>query len=226
MILKIGQRVYDIFVQLLLIIVGVLSALAVDNYRESVQEHRTEREYLIGLLNAVRTDTAMLKNEIQRTYTKVNSISELLRLTNANSTIDDEKFSNLVTDALMLIRPNYLRAVYDELQFTGNFKLIQNNELKLAIIGYYSDVAIIQREKERDESYPPEVMKLFSLEELEFKVPFDQRRIFKAIQNNQMAKEELLWTQKFTHIYRTAMIYTSLPKSIELLEKLQAEIDR
>ena len=226
MILKIGQRVYDIFVQLLLIIVGVLSALAVDNYRESVQEHRTEREYLIGLLNAVRTDTAMLKNEIQRTYTKINAVSGLLRVANSTSTIDDEKFSNIVTDAIMLIRPNYLTAVYEELQFTGNFKLIQNNELKLAIISYYSDVAIIQRENEKNESYPAEVMKLLSLEELEFKVPFYQRRIFKAIQNNQKAREELLWSQKSTLIYRTAMIYTSLPKSIELLEKLQAEIDR
>ncbi len=226
MISKIGQRVYDIFVQLLLIIVGVLSALAVDNYRESVQEHRTERQYLIGLRNAVHADTAMLKNEIQRTYTKINAVSGLLRVANSTSTIDDEKFSNIVTDAIMLIRPNYLTAVYEELQFTGNFKLIQNNELKLAIISYYSDVAIIQRENEKNESYPAEVMKLLSLEELEFKVPFYQRRIFKAIQNNQKAREELLWSQKSTLIYRTAMIYTSLPKSIELLEKLQAEIDR
>jgi hypothetical protein len=224
---SIGKKFSDFFLQLVLIVVGVLSALAVDNYRETLQEHKLEKEYLVNLRNSIQSDTVVLKNEIQRTYSKINAISELLSLAKSSTIVDQEKFDNLITDVNMLIRPNFITAVYEELKYTGNFKLIRNNELKTLIISYYSDNEIIQQQNERDlGEYNLGLLDQLTFEELEYKTPYDQARIYKAIREYESLRNELLRSQKLVGIVRLGMIYTSMPRSIELLEKLQAEIDK
>ncbi|MGC4021074.1 MAG: hypothetical protein QM734_03590 [Cyclobacteriaceae bacterium] len=221
------KSIYDILIQLVLIIVGVLSALGVDNYRESIQERKLEKEYLVNLRNSVQLDTVMLKNEIQRTFAKINAISKLLVLSDSLKVVEEEKFAELITNVIMLIRPNFITAVYDELKFTGNFKLIRNNELKSLIISYYGDNAIIQQQNNLELSgYQDELLDVLTFDELEYKIPFDQKKIYKAIKNYESTRRQLQRSQKKTSIVRSGLIYTSMPRSIELLEKLQAEIDK
>lgn len=224
--INIGKRFSDFFIQLVLIVVGVLSALAVDNYREILQEHRLEKEYLINLRNSIQSDTVVLKYEIQRTYNKINAITELLSLAKSSSTVEQEKFGNMITDVIMLIKPNFIMAIYEELKFTGNFKLIRNNELKSLIITYYTSNVIIQQENDRDSGYNSALLDHLTFDEMEYRTPFDQQRIYKAIQQDEHLRNEILRSQKLISIFRSGMIYTSLPRSIELLEKLQKEIDK
>ncbi len=222
-----SKKFYEFFIQLILIIVGVLSALAVDNYREAIQERKTEKEYLINLRNAVQADTVALKTEIQRTYDKINAITELINLSNLPRNLEEGKFDNLITDVIMLIRPSFITAVYEELKFTGNFKLIRNNELKTLIISYYSNNAIIQDQNDREVGIrPTSFLYQLTFDEMEYKTPYDQKRILTSIRTNDEVRTELLSLQKRTSYVRSGMIYTSLPRSIELLDKLQAEIDK
>lgn len=224
---QISKKFYEFFIQLILIVVGVLSALGVDNYRETIQEHKAEKEYLITLRNSVQSDTVALRKEIQRTYDKINAITELINLSNSPKDVDNEKFGNLVTDVYMLIRPNFITAVYEELKFTGNFKLIRNIELKSLIISYYGDNAIIQEQNDREVgSHPIYFLNELTFDELENKTPFDQKRILNSIRSHEAVRTELFLLQKRTSFVRSGMIYTSLPRSIELLEKLQDEIDK
>jgi len=128
---------------------------------------------------------------------------------------------------MMLIRPNFTTAVYEELKFTGNFKLIRNYKLKTLIISYYTDNAIILEQNIRDwGGYNTEFIDHLTFDELDYKTPFDQKRIFRDLQQHDAIRLELLRSQKLISIVRSGLIYTSLPKSIELLEKLQAEIDK
>lgn len=227
MLAEISKKFYEFFIQLILIIVGVLSALGVDNYRETIQEHKSEKEFLINLRNSVQSDTAVLKKEIQLTYNKINAIAELISLSQSPKSVDNEKFGNLVTDVIMLIRPNFVTAVYEELKFTGNFKLIRNIKLKALIISYYGDNAIIQEQNDREVgNHPIYFLNEINFDELEYKIPFDQKRILNFLRTNEVVRTELLLLQKRTSFVRSGMIYTSLPRSIELLEKLQAEIDK
>ncbi|HCW06043.1 MAG TPA: hypothetical protein DGG95_01615 [Cytophagales bacterium] len=225
---NIGKRLYEIFVQLLLIVVGVLSALGVDNYREGIQEHKLEKEYLINLRNAVETDTLALKTEIKKTYTKVNAIKELIELSKSKKEVDNDKFGDIISDVTTLIRPNFVTAVYEELKFTGNFKLIRNNKLKSLIISYYSDNALILEQNDKNDwgGYPTEFMDHVSLDELDYTVPFNQKKILQAIQEHEVVMNELLRSQKRSTHIRSGLIYTSLPRSIELLVRLQEEIDK
>ena len=217
----------DILIQLALIVVGVLSALGVDNYRESIQEHRSEKEYLISLRNAIQADTAILTIEIQKIYHKINATSELLSLAKSATVVEEKKFENIITDVIMLIRPRFITAVYEELKFTGNFKLIRNKELKSLIISYYGDNEVIQEENDRKLfGYPQTFMDHLTFDEMEGRTPFDQRRIFKVLATDDEVRTELIRSQKSAGSVRSGMIYTSLPHSIALLEKLQEEIDK
>jgi len=221
---QIGKRFYDFFIQLVLIVAGVLSALGVDNYRESIQEHKTEKEYLINLRNSVQSDTAAIKQEIQKSYDKINAVTQLLEMAASSRVIGEEAFGDLYTNVIMLVQLNYITAVYDELKFTGNFKLIRNTELKLQIISYYSDLAVILAQSNL--GYPTHFMDQLTLDEIEFRTPFNQARILHAIRTDSTLRNELLRTQKRTSMLRSGMIYTSLPKSIALLDKLEIEIEK
>jgi hypothetical protein len=221
------KSLYDILIQLVLIIVGVLSALAVDNYRETIQEHRTEKEYLLSLRSAVQEDTVVLKAEIQRIYNKINGTTELINLAKSGNVIDEGKFENILTDVIMLVRPRFITAVYEELKFTGNFKLIRNKELKSLIISYYSDNETIQKENDRElGGYPMIFMDHLTFDEMEGRTPFDQKRIFKVLESDDDVRTELIRSQKAARAVRSGMIYTSLPRSIALLDMLQAEINK
>jgi hypothetical protein len=127
----------------------------------------------------------------------------------------------------MLVRPRFITAVYEELKFTGNFKLIRNKELKSLIISYYSNNELIQQENDRQlVGYPQSFMDILTFDEMEYRTPFDQKRIFKAIETDEKMRMELSRSQKESGIVRLGMIYTSLPQSIALLEKLQVELDK
>jgi hypothetical protein len=169
----------------------------------------------------------VLKNEIQRIYNKINATAELIDLAKSGSVIDADRFENIITDVIMLVRPRFITAVYEELKFTGNFKLIRNKELKSLIISYYSDNQTIQEQNDHQlVAYPQLFMDHLSFDEMEGRTPFDQKRIFKVLETDNGVLIELTRSQKAAGTVRSGMIYTSLPRSIALLEMLQAEINK
>lgn len=74
--------------------------------------------------------------------------------------------------------------------------------------------------------YQLELFDILTFDEMNYQTPFNQQRIYKAIKVQESLKIQLQQMQKRTSLVRSGLIYTSMPRSIELLEKLQAEIDK
>jgi len=95
------------------------------------------------------------------------------------------------------------------------------------IFSYYGDNAIMQQENNISLSgYLLELFDILTFDEMNYQTPFNQQRIYKAIKVQESLKIQLQHMQKRTSLVRSGLIYTSMPRSIELLEKLQAEIDK
>ncbi len=223
--MKARETFAQIVIQLALIIIGVFTALAVENWRESIAEKKIGREYLINLREAVQSDTAMIKAEIKKGFDKENAAGEMLKLIDSGKTVDSEEFEDMIENILVLISPACMTTVYDELKSTGNLKLIRNNDLKKSMIVYYSSFELLLLQVARIINYNLDFMDAIDYGELTYRNPFSQETILARLRKSKEAKRHLRELQKIMFFYHQGMIYNMLPKSLELLDKINRDLE-
>lgn len=221
----------NFFVELLLIILGVLSALAVENFRESIADKRREHEYLLALRDAVQSDTAVLKKETQRCFSKQNACATFLQLIESDEPreIPQDKFDDMTASIMMLIDPVYNTAIYEDLKSSGNLKILSNNDLRNSVISYYADLYKTSgrlADWALSTSYSEDFTDLLDFEEFSFDKEISQAKIIGRIKKNENAKLYLKRLQKRIIVMRNTFIYQMLPKSLEVLDKINLEISK
>ncbi len=221
----------NFFVELLLIILGVLSALAVENFRESISDKTKEKEYLLALRDAIQSDTAVIKKETQRCFSKQNACAVILQLVEGDTQaeIPQDKLEDMTASIVMLIDPVYNTAIYEDLKSSGNLKIISNNELRNSVISYYADLYKISdrfSEMALFTSYNDDFTDLLDIDEFSFDKEISQARIIGKIKTNENAKLYLKRLQKRIMVIRNLFIYQMLPNSLNLLDKINLEISK
>ena len=132
--------------EFVVIVAGVLVALAVDQWRDAREDRVAEARYLDRLRADLEWDTANFAQfERVALHAKAAVLRELLaedapdRLTARRTLIEDLNYSGFI--ALPANRP----ATFEELQNTGNLSLLQDIELRGALSHYYSGFDHISR---------------------------------------------------------------------------------
>ena len=123
--------------EIVLVVIGILIALQINNWNESRKKEQVEKQVLISLFQEIEKDRMMLK-EIDYQYK-----NDLRTLTYYRNLIWQEKHS--MEDALSLngfegiafrdVNPN--RITYDEMISTGKIYYLSNQALVNEIINYY-----------------------------------------------------------------------------------------
>ncbi len=216
---------FQILIELALLIIGVLAALAVDNWRQSIGEKKMGRDYLINLREAIQEDTAVIKVEIKRGFDKENAATQVLQLIDSGKTVSPEAFEDLIENILMIVNPAFMTAVYEELKSTGNLKLIHNDDIKKNIILYYSFLDLLYIQTSKLMTYDPDFMDVIDYEELTYRRPFSQEVILSRLRKSEHARFYLRKLQRDMYFYHQAMIYVTLPKSLELLDKINLGLE-
>lgn len=128
------------------IILGVLVALAFDNWATSRSERRLERNYLSRLSRDLRADSVMLES-----YTRQATLGEaggrqLLRaLADRNATIPDSLVARHFSDATRGALLSSRRPTIAELTSTGNLRVLRDDKARDAVLAYYAEVDGLQR---------------------------------------------------------------------------------
>ncbi|MBL7848907.1 MAG: hypothetical protein JNL40_15670 [Cyclobacteriaceae bacterium] len=225
--LKSDQKpIYSILVELVLIIVGVLAAIAVENWRQSIQERKAEHNYLIALFASVQADTAMLNQEIQKCYLKQKAARTLLDLANSGGTTDDAHFEEMVQSVLMGIDPFHSTSVFEDLRASGNLQLIVDEGLRNDIIRYYIRVEALMKihESERGNiSYNAAFTDVLTIEDYTFS-SLNQSRVMGKLRKNLPAQAYLDRLEKQSYTAYSSLLFNMLPQSLSLLEELDAAI--
>lgn len=127
--------------ELLLIVAGILIALAVDGWIEDRKEQQLERESL----ELLSTDLTLLSEQI-REFTTYQE--DLLRaagfayrtLATATEIPSDEKLARALGKIISRRTLKLPRVAYEELIATGNLRLIRNRLLRRRVVRFYQDL--------------------------------------------------------------------------------------
>lgn len=146
---KTGKYLKYAIGEIILVVIGILIALQVNNWNEQRKFNNLKSIYIEGLLNDLRQDTVNINLLINDTDKKQLVIKSLI------NELDTEKYS----EKLFVSVEGYFRSgwsmsdftvnknTYSDLSKSGNMNVFQDNELSKKIKNYY--VAVEQEEKGR-----------------------------------------------------------------------------
>ncbi|MGD8579587.1 MAG: hypothetical protein PVI46_09670 [Lysobacterales bacterium] len=129
-----------VFVELLIVILGVFIGLQVDNWNTARAEHTRARVYLQQLLIDLDSDVAVGERGVAFSNTIDDAAETLLSVWEGDaraSAISDADLIAAVPMAGYAFLPYGNRATYDEMISTGGLGLLDNAELKRALAEYY-----------------------------------------------------------------------------------------
>lgn len=218
----------NILLQVFLIFVGVLAALAVENYKNSVADRQREKEYLLAFREALTSDTAVINLELMRCHEKLIASKKMLELVETKKTISPEDFDALSASIIMLIHPVYNLAIYEDLKSSSNLHLITNSSLRTAIVLHYSqlnDIAQIRLPIEINIAYNHAYTDQLEYEEFAFEKESNPAVVVERIRKDKHAQLYLKQLQKDVTTLRNSLLHSVLPQSLDLLDKINGEIN-
>jgi hypothetical protein len=133
---KFREYIYEFF----MLFLAVTAGFYMDNKRESMLEHRIEKEYAIGLIRDLKEDTADLRTLqvlAQRKYKNIDSMIQVFNKVILDN--DTRTFKNFVNNHLA--NAYYFDAqeiTIIQIRNSGGLRLFQNRAVTDSIVKYYS----------------------------------------------------------------------------------------
>ncbi len=126
--------------EILLVVLGILIALQINNWSESVKDEIAEKNYLRSIKEDLVSDTISLNEVLEQIELNLDAASTLIKFFNQSQKepVDTNKIYASIRLAGFLMHFETNAATFDDLKNTGNIKVISNVELKKAIASYYT----------------------------------------------------------------------------------------
>jgi len=142
---KIGQYFKYAIGEILLVVIGILIALQINNWNEANKEHKIEMAYLASLKTEFITNLNALNTSISKCDRLIAQLDEILTFFESKKldTLQADYISKCLGNTLQYdVSFNPIMAVQTELISSGNLKQISNTELRqrIADFGGYLDI--------------------------------------------------------------------------------------
>jgi len=154
------MRWAQVLIELVLLVLGILIALAVDDWMQDRRDARMERDYLQLLVRDLERDDEILKEFISFEELQTNDGIEAYRaLRKTVAPADREAVAARLSRLTSRRTLRLVRATYTDLVSTGNLRLISNPVLRDRVVKYYEEtdrrIAIVDRNNQFfvDQSY-------------------------------------------------------------------------
>lgn len=135
-----------VFVELLLIIVGILTALAIDGWAQDRRDRESEQAYLELLLGDLNQIDEQLTNYADFEAANLETAASLYSALAPGNKAYDARQVQQGLGALSIRRTVQVSsASYTDLQSTGNLQIIRNQELRQKIIRYFARTERLER---------------------------------------------------------------------------------
>ena len=139
--------------EILLVVIGILIALQVNNWNEERKERRVELKYFHNLTNDLRADIERLNYMIDLAAGKVKASQRVKLQSDQDSIGSLYHFSDDMQELIFVdeFKPN--DNTYEEMKSSGNFSTIRNDTLKLKLMNLrktYVDIEGSQKHMRND----------------------------------------------------------------------------
>ena len=233
MLHKSGSKLRWLLSETLVVILGVLIALGLNDYWTLRQEKILELEYLMRIQEDIGSDIELIdqfgKRLLERKMKALDSIAPIVR-GNAPVPEDVESFlRNVSLGALGGAAPTNwtTNTTFEDLKSTGNLRLIRNADLRRKITRYYKQFEEFHtRTRDRKTKYAKTVWSVMPAE-LREDMNLAAVEVFgvdRAIKLFTSAKFENLMNQEYNYAYFNLNIDSSSAK--ELTKELEDYIQR
>jgi len=127
--------------EILLVVIGILIALQIDNWNEFRKEREIEQTVLLQLQEDFRSNLAQLNQKIQMRDEIIESSLYILNATDYPETANRD--SLIARFSILLVDPTFDPIEFD-LSSTGNLRLLSNKKLKRLLSNWTSDIVAVQ----------------------------------------------------------------------------------
>jgi len=159
--------------ELVIVVTGVLIALAADGWSKRQADRALELRYLNDLVVDLKSDTAQLRAAIDLAETRAALGHAVLRAADGDTVLSPSDLVVALERQFYFAFPAYSRTTISDLMSTGNLRLLQGRDLKRQLSEYYQTIErleqwsenwrVIQRDVER---LMPELLPLHHREAL------------------------------------------------------------
>jgi len=223
--------------EIVLVVIGILIALQINNWNESDNLAKKEFSMLINLRNDLDSDLINLKHEDSLfSIREVNSTKGIELFYKATTTQDVDSVSKLTQGRwnALYINDN----TYNEMVSTGSVYSMKNQELQKNIIRYYllvdadkNYINLVNEMQDHLKNKTPQFLPFISLINQLRNPKIDIKRIDTSWINNPNSKtylaveQYLNSNQNMSNIYRRSVFKRNMENAQNLLNELNKEID-
>jgi len=125
--------------ELVLVVVGILIALQINNWNEDRLERRIEREYIASMLGDVREDRRRIEAAAEGNIVLLNGLDSMLGLLVEMSDDEDqlrELFKHSVVRTYWYMRVDFSESTMSQLKSSGGLRLISDKVVRDAMLVY------------------------------------------------------------------------------------------
>lgn len=243
----IGERKFQKYLlyaigEIILVVIGILIALGINNYNEEKVLRNKEQTYLMGLQAEFETSKAKLQELMRVNKENYEGAIRIVNQINQDSLVMDEsRFSELINMTLaygISFNPN--NSLLEEMVNSGSLKDIQNDSLRIKLTNWLSTMEDISEQEEELSVQREHVFNMFRTSDYSIHTILDQNSaadevlgIHKqpeptsnlTIMESQAFENNLLLFILTSHATQTAH-YEPLLASIEtILQLIQTELN-
>lgn len=137
---KTGKYLKYAIGEIILVVVGILIALQVNNWNQLNNEKILEKEYLSSLLQDLDFDINSYRTTIRSDSSKVENARLLLQKFKQAETWTKDDLANTFREIAINANMKVQRVTIDEIKSSGRITLIRNKELRLHLMTYYANL--------------------------------------------------------------------------------------
>lgn len=139
---QLGRYLLYALGEILLVVIGILIALQVNNWNQQRIERRTERAYLQRLLEEIESDLESVSRSVE-TNERRKKRAEFLMASKSNPALIEEDptyFIESIEYAGYTNSPVISDHTFEEIKSSGRLSIISNEEIRTGLSKYYASV--------------------------------------------------------------------------------------
>ena len=150
--------------EIILVVIGILIALQINNFNNNKQQRNIEQGYLLSLQTEFNTNLKKINICLKANEKRINATEDMLSLfdNNIRDTISDGAISEiiyLVFGGEATYKPS--KGVLTDIISSGNLNLIQNKQLRQRLASFQSELDFLKLQETSTHSSKDEMQKLF-----------------------------------------------------------------
>lgn len=238
---KVGNYVLYAIGEIVLVVIGILIALAIDNANEDSIKHKKQQVYLIGLKKEFETSQNKLKTLIavnKKSYEDSKAIIGFMQ--DPDCSPNEEELSNLLYNALAFdISYNPNNSLLEEMINSGSLKDLSNPHLRVLLTNWISNLDDISKQEAMLDHERDQIINMFRTNENSIKTIYDLTGVSDdlglPVATELLSNLALLQSTEFennllmfilTSITTETMHYAPLMQSMdEILATIEGEIE-